>query len=704
MRAYRNSNGGVPRVASGGAQTSASSQPCCCGGNCANTTGCSGAPMYCTGLRFLLPSVTLTVPPISDTYSFADETSSWQSLTDDPTAFIPFNARDGYIVEYPHSASAFTMDVTFGLTIGSPPDTYAQYSAPANYGNGMYRKITFGAESHTFDGMDGSGSTVSFSSAVRERPEGDTSGSSTVVESLGGGSFRNWTKTWTGSESKSATDICEIFDFYYKAETSAASDQIGIAIVFGGVATRYSLVEGTSTVDWDVDYDNPVTHHSDGEFTRYGKSVVSMVAAIGSTSSGINGYEGELDVCAGDTASWTHTGSVSTLQSTNAVATSSTATGDSLSGGITLGAGFDYSSGTAITSLGTGVGTVQSSFTDAEVGCKGCSRTMHFAFTRKVVRRISTGALLESYSAIVAVAEADRELVEQTWDGYLYQASVYECGMYGCEWSGSVDVSEPSGTPYEVSVTVTRLGNNLWRAMPMDVVFKAGASCPSGTATIRQDLNPHYVKAAVFTGSGGGPFTNADWTDPEYAPLPPYTTHISDYTLTVSDASRNGNTNTYYCDDTVEIFNTGEETSGGNDLHWTVENANESGVYVDALLETNTFVTTYYATPIAGAAWIGIDAVGSPYTGLRKYRTEVSISGTPDTDITGKVASDNQCVALYVNDVLVATNLTPNDVTSHENKHDFTIPASYLETGVNTIDFEVRDDGEVAGLLVEWDD
>lgn len=148
-------------------------------------------------------------------------------------------------------------------------------------------------------------------------------------------------------------------------------------------------------------------------------------------------------------------------------------------------------------------------------------------------------------------------------------------------------------------------------------------------------------------------------------------------------------------------WDTGAEVDGaGNDRRTEVEDANESGTYMPAVVASNMFISTYYATPRDGAAWVGIDSAGSAYTGLRNFRTWVYLL-TP-RDLECQISSDNQCVSVASNGVVVATNATPNDTTSYSAKHDVLIPVAELVEGWNEITFTIQDDGEVAAFLLEW--
>lgn len=702
MMGYQSSTGAIMALTGGGLQSSVSGGPCCCENNRCPGFDCSMQLIYCTGYKFLLPAVFVTISPFNQTYDYATEHPEFVSVYGpDSDIIAPLMIPRGeyaFGAAYPHNASAFILNVSWSLTISTIPTSHLQFYGSSGYGTGMYRKITCGAETHEFGGMFNSGADSSATVALSQRPIGDTSGTAIIREPIGGGMYRVWTETWSASETKTADEICEVIDIVYEAVTNADVDQVGLNIYASLGITKYIRVTGSFSAPWSTTADDG-SNGGSGTVKKYGKSIVYMIAAARAE---IRGSEVGVDVCNGETANWTHTGGflggVGKLEASNGVVTLL----PPIPPAHLPELGFDYVSGTVNTSIGTGSGSLASGFDDTKVGCRSCERTLTFVFTRKVCKRISTSTIIGN-DIINSIPEADRELVTQTWTADLFQGAVVECGMYGCEWSGSATITASGVATDTAPIGISRLGPNLYRFIPLGIVFKVGGSCPNlGAIEVRQDLNPRYVINSTYTDPSGLTGNLAAITDPDYALSAPFTQAISDYTITIT-ASAAENTNEYYCDREV-FYDTGREIAGGLDIRWEIETSNESGTYRLASLETTNEFFAYYATPLSGNGWIGQDAVSSVWTGLRNFRSRFYLQSTKDLAID--IASDNQTIALVVNGILVASNPTPNDNTSHEIKHRVNIPESATQLGWNIIVCTVRDNDDspphAAGFLAEW--
>lgn len=159
------------------------------------------------------------------------------------------------------------------------------------------------------------------------------------------------------------------------------------------------------------------------------------------------------------------------------------------------------------------------------------------------------------------------------------------------------------------------------------------------------------------------------------------------------------------CSTCITLWNTGEEYTGDEDEelddHWEKETSNGSGVFAPAsVIDTD----PAWIMPSGGdidSTWIGINRQppsGEPWGGVRLFRTYVTIAGTvPPSNITGKFAADNRVLSISVNGTVVAT-----PIGSFLGFTDFELPIEELVVGSNEVLFEVEDDGDVAGLLVEW--
>jgi hypothetical protein len=156
------------------------------------------------------------------------------------------------------------------------------------------------------------------------------------------------------------------------------------------------------------------------------------------------------------------------------------------------------------------------------------------------------------------------------------------------------------------------------------------------------------------------------------------------------------------CDSQVIKWNTGEESSGGFDLHWDVETSNGGGVFTAATIVT--FPNGAWVTPASDATWIGIDEFGSGYGGVRIYRTKITVIGGITEDIAGLIASDNHVLSITINGIVRLTTFDQPEDNEFSVKTAFLLLKEWFGVGENVVEFEIEDESDAAGLEVEWVD
>ena len=143
----------------------------------------------------------------------------------------------------------------------------------------------------------------------------------------------------------------------------------------------------------------------------------------------------------------------------------------------------------------------------------------------------------------------------------------------------------------------------------------------------------------------------------------------------------------------VDGFGSPLAPGGAFDGHYTVTSDNQA-----APISATTFNCCYFADG-PGSDWISINAGGSDGSVLYDFRTTFAIFAGFDPStaiITGQFAADNHLARTLINGVVVpgATSDTFSGFTP------FSITSGFV-SGVNTLDFIVRDDGAPSSLRVD---
>ncbi len=185
------------------------------------------------------------------------------------------------------------------------------------------------------------------------------------------------------------------------------------------------------------------------------------------------------------------------------------------------------------------------------------------------------------------------------------------------------------------------------------------------------------------------------------------------------------------------LYNTGVDSSGAvlpngtiSDPHYILTSI-PSGSPTD--LSQVEIVTSAFGYPISTGGWLGDDSASAwltpnPAGNPAGYRSGASTStyysaSDPHTDlvgqyiykttfqmgnnavaISGEIATDDAITDIYLNGK--SLGITVADGTSDNSWVPFTIDASDFSNfnlnGVNTLDFDVYNDGSITGLRVEW--
>ena len=146
------------------------------------------------------------------------------------------------------------------------------------------------------------------------------------------------------------------------------------------------------------------------------------------------------------------------------------------------------------------------------------------------------------------------------------------------------------------------------------------------------------------------------------------------------------------------LFNTGVDgagtvlAGGSDDPHYTINELSDAAAKV---------MTNPHGSWIANdtnSKWIWANADGQPVNVTYTFATTFDLTGydLSTVSISGRWATDNAGDELFVNGT--ATGQTSAGFGSWTS---FTIPNSELVSGVNTIEFEVRDFGVIAGFRAE---
>ena len=706
---------------------------CCNNAGCTNGTGCGSAQHLCTGLRFVILAVN----------SVSISGSQSGNEADDPYlsgyAYAYFRDTNGTV-----AGNAFTHP-RWSSFLASPPisSTYsASFSAPSanafrdprNSGCvGFKYTANIGGSSYSFDGMTGTGASLSFSMTAQDMAKGswavgpDSSGSTIITESSIDAYDFSDSNPVEASIEASYVSVGWSYDAALKKFTYGVFYEIYRAEYYVRTRTWYYTTKTRRRKTTSPTYDYTV-YRELSEATLSTKSalsgVVGLLSGTSSTVSGAcTGSSGSITVIDADRAPadgsprfYPHDASAAGGGAGAGLVPRSGATWPPAFSTLPISSPFSWVSGTGPTGSAS-MSIDLTPYTETRVGFRDCPRYLNV-----------TGTLTH----IVGDSSA-------TVSGRIVQNGVDSCQVYEGIWatngtSATATVDHPGIGSCAATITVTWQGPSLWLC---SITWTASGSnysrsfyatfagsCPVGSPVICQQMNlwgftttgatsanatHDYGDLLLFDGSSYSTSPFDDWsslghtaTAADLGTITAGPSGVSDvftsHSLTFTETDRAVGDPDYYCSGYV-WWHTGEEVDAdGNDLHWRKKIG--SGSYAPAVLQTsNPFLTFYYNGDGSGdGKWIGTDAAGTGQVDDHTYETYIIADGTPESDFGYDISADNYVTALEINGVIVATNLTPNDVTSHEQSWTGTIYAADLVEGRNTIRFIHEDQGDVEGF------
>ena len=147
--------------------------------------------------------------------------------------------------------------------------------------------------------------------------------------------------------------------------------------------------------------------------------------------------------------------------------------------------------------------------------------------------------------------------------------------------------------------------------------------------------------------------------------------------------------------------------SGAVDPNWRIvtPNGTSNAVVVNALDASNPCrLASTWVAATAPSCWIWGNANGTPTNTTLTFRTTFDLTGlvASSATIAGKWAADNQGLRILLNGVELPGLSTGTTGEAFRTLYDFSIAAGNpnFVSGLNTLDFVVRDNGVVGGFLV----
>lgn len=547
---------------------------CGCGEGCSNSTGCTGEYVLtsCTGYRFTLPTFTNVSGTVTADSDAADR------FTDFPTTFFYLTNWTGHgkYLQYARKYDG-TCDFALSFTL-TEPDATAFASPVDSTATGFYRRYNVNGSTYSFDGTSGLGVAKTFT-ATRV----SLTGSSTVTTlptwadlSTDLLAFGPLTDTISGQASTFTDNGLK----YEKEEATLTVSRAGTGTAFAyslAVAFIYNSYRWTRR-ETTFDYiDSRTANYTVLEKCGFSQEYVAGggggYASISPFADGVNGADTVL-TCDGTEKTFDVDYEIARYP---ADASASLVTG----------------------TAGTASMQLAATFTEAEIGCRDCPRVLDLTGT--ISHQIAPdythpgwltpgddgswdyenyedGPTLGGGQVVVDLAIAARIVTN----------AVDECQVqYACTWGTSVSfadtfatITPPSGSgdPYDVTLSLTRLGPSLWRlsgATEDPIYLTFSGDCPTGTPTVCQSLNPHSGTPSGsgmsrdaktfyyltdpgtpandgYYDSGGpiaGPYTMSDVSDPTPVVLNSnYDNWITEHTFTFSKGDCEETDPTYFCD------------------------------------------------------------------------------------------------------------------------------------------------------------
>lgn len=152
----------------------------------------------------------------------------------------------------------------------------------------------------------------------------------------------------------------------------------------------------------------------------------------------------------------------------------------------------------------------------------------------------------------------------------------------------------------------------------------------------------------------------------------------------------------------ISVFSTGVNNGGvglapgATDTHFTInEAANANAILVSPHPNWLPNSTT--------SAWIWQQSNGQPTNVVRTFKTTFDLTGLdPNTAvINGSWATDNEGLSIKLNGVNTGVAPLLGLLVSHfQSLHAFSITSGFI-SGLNTLEFEIRDGGTISGFRAE---
>jgi hypothetical protein len=128
---------------------------------------------------------------------------------------------------------------------------------------------------------------------------------------------------------------------------------------------------------------------------------------------------------------------------------------------------------------------------------------------------------------------------------------------------------------------------------------------------------------------------------------------------------------------------------GASDTHYSILSPAQQGVVINTIPGS-------WVNNTRTRRWIWETAAGTPVNVTRTFRTTFDLTGldAATASLSGLWAADNAGLDIFINGAA-----TGNTCGGFSSLCGFNIASGFV-SGVNTLDFQVRDDGGISGLLV----
>jgi hypothetical protein len=161
------------------------------------------------------------------------------------------------------------------------------------------------------------------------------------------------------------------------------------------------------------------------------------------------------------------------------------------------------------------------------------------------------------------------------------------------------------------------------------------------------------------------------------------------------------------------LYNTGVDNNGNPlpdfapDPHYTITSSPIGAQSALARSSVNGYPVPPWVGDDSVSKWLlpaNTDAQGDGPVGIYIYQTTFTITGDPSTvAITGRYSSDNELINVMVNGVFTGINngIVGNDQGQYQSWWNLGTISGLFQTGTNTIDFLLNNDGGPTGFRAE---